>query len=226
MNAELSTTCAIQLRKANVSRTNLAENRHALRTKHASVLHKTKHKSEQDRGASLTANRTQGVLLLRSPSATTTGHPLCDYAGNLFQNKAVRARRITAVIILILKDLQNRMRAHRREKKFTSAVCCRLSEEQAHRVSELADVAGLTASDWARQAIVAALDCPLWARLMLGEFLALRSVVVDLQRDLIQGVNPSTERVKAILDVAEMRKFALADGRLATLRTAKETVAK
>jgi hypothetical protein len=61
---------------------------------------------------------------------------------------------------------------------------------------------------------------------MLGEFLALRSVVVDLQRDLIQGVNPSTERVKAILDVAEMRKFALADGRLATLRTAKETVAK
>ena len=61
---------------------------------------------------------------------------------------------------------------------------------------------------------------------MLGEFLALRSVVVDLQRDLMQGVSPSTERLKAILEVADTRKFALADGRLATLRAAKEVQAK
>jgi hypothetical protein len=51
-------------------------------------------------------------------------------------------------------------------------------------------------------------------------------VVVDLQRDLMQGVKPSTERMKAILDIAETLKFAQADGRLATLRAAKETVAK
>jgi hypothetical protein len=42
----------------------------------------------------------------------------------------------------------------------------------------------------------------------------------------MQGVKPSTERMKAILDVADARKFALADGRLARLRTAKEAQAK
>jgi hypothetical protein len=118
------------------------------------------------------------------------------------------------------------MRAHRREKKFTNAVCFRLSEAQAQRVSALAEAGGLTTSDWARQAVVSSLDCPPWARLMLGEFLALRSVVVDLQRDLTEGVKPSTDRMKAILDVADSRKFALADGRLATLRTTKEVQAK
>jgi len=61
---------------------------------------------------------------------------------------------------------------------------------------------------------------------MLGEFLALRSVVVDIQRDLTDGVKPSTDRIKAILDVADSRKFALADGRLATLRAAKEAERK
>ena len=111
-------------------------------------------------------------------------------------------------------------------KKFTNAVCFRLSEAQAQRVSALAEAGGLTTSDWARQAVVSTLDCPPWARLMLGEFLALRSVVVDLQRELMEGVKPSTDRMKAILDVADARKFAVADGRLATLRTAKETPAK
>jgi len=127
--------------------------------------------------------------------------------------------------MLILKEFPDRMKPHRRERKFTNAVCFRLSEAQAQRVAALAEAANVTTSDWARQAVVAALDCPPWARLMLAEFLALRSVVVDLQRDLMQGVTPSTtERVKAILDVAEARKFALADGRLTAMRITKETV--
>ena len=118
------------------------------------------------------------------------------------------------------------MKAHVRTLKYTTGVSCRLSEMQAQRVADLAAAAGLTTTDWVRQAVVAALDCPPWARLMLGEFLALRSVVVDLQRDLIHGTTASNERVKAILEVAETRKFPLADGRLATLRVAREETAK
>ena len=118
------------------------------------------------------------------------------------------------------------MKARIRPRTLTNSVAFRVSEHEAKRFNDLADANGLTVSEWGRKTLLAALDCPPWARLMLSEFLALRSVVVDLQRDLIQGVNPSTERVKAILDVAEMRKFALADGRLATLRTVKETKAK
>ncbi len=230
MNAQLSTTCAIQLRKANVSRTNLAENRHASCTKHASILHKTKHKSEQDRGNSLTANRTQGVLLLRSPSATTTGHPLRVYARLPAENKSFKPLRSTSVDVVDSKRLSNNAMTPKKpllpSKELSSHITARLTSTESQAVTGAAVAAGATVSQWLRQAALDSLVCPPWARLLLGEFLALRSVVVDLQRDLMQGVKPSTERMKAILDIAETRKFAQADGRLATLRAAKETVAK
>ena len=111
-------------------------------------------------------------------------------------------------------------------KELTCHITARLTSGEAQAVAAAADVTGATVSQWLRQAALDSLGCPLWARLLLGEFLALRSVVVDLQHDLMQGVKPSTERMKAILDVADARKFALADGRLARLRTAKEVQAK
>ncbi len=165
-------------------------------------------------------------MLLRSPSATTTGHPLRVHAGIPAENKRVSVLSFTAVNTLILKEMSKRMKAHKRHKTLDAHMSLRLTLGEAGRFAELADAAGLTVSEWSRQTLLAALDCPPWARLMLGEFLALRSVVVDLQRDLMQGVNPSTERVKAILDVAETRKFAQADGRLAMLRIAKEKAPK
>ena len=118
------------------------------------------------------------------------------------------------------------MKARIRPKVLTAPLSLRVTEDESKRVAARAEAAGLSVSEWGRQAVLDALDCPPWARLALAEFLALRSVVVDLQRDLIEGASPSTERVKAILDVAEARKFALADGRLATLRTTKEVQAK
>jgi len=118
------------------------------------------------------------------------------------------------------------MKPHIRQKQLYNSVGTRMTPEEAKRVTDSAAAAGVTVSEWVRRSLLEAADCPPWARLMLSEFLALRSVVVDLQRDLMQGVKPSTDRVKAILDVAETRKFAQADGRLATLRTTKETKAK
>ena len=81
-----------------------------------------------------------------------------------------------------------------------------MSTDEANRVRLHASAAGLSVSEWTRRALLESVECPAWARLMLGEFLALRSVVVDLQRDLIQGVNPSTERVKAILVLGNLKE--------------------
>jgi hypothetical protein len=118
------------------------------------------------------------------------------------------------------------MKAQIRQRTLTNSVAFRVSQNDAKRFVELADAEGLTVSEWGRRTLLAALDCPPWARLMLGEFLALRSVVVDLQRDLIQGAPTSNERLKAILEVADTRKFALADGRLSTVRAAREAGTK
>ncbi len=165
-------------------------------------------------------------MLLRSPSATTTGHPLRVYAGKPVENRPFKRPVFTGVNILILKGIRNCMKAQIRQRTLTNSIAFRVSQNEAKRFVELADADGVTVSEWGRRTLLAALDCPPWARLMLGEFLALRSVVVDLQRDLMQSVIPSNERLKAILEVADKRKFAMADGRLATLRTTKEVQAK
>jgi predicted HicB family RNase H-like nuclease len=110
----------------------------------------------------------------------------------------------------------------RRKKILTNALALRVTEEESQRIRRSAAQAGLTVSEWGRQVVLESLDCPPWARLLLGEFLALRSVVVDLHNDLLQGVQPSNERLKAILDVADKRKFEQADRRLTALTPAKK----
>ncbi len=118
------------------------------------------------------------------------------------------------------------MKAYIRPKQLPTIIGARMSADEAKRIKSYASAAGLSISEWTRRSLLDSAECPPWARLMLGEFLALRSVVVDLQRDLTEGVKPSTDRMKAILDVADARKFALADGRLATLRAAREAETK
>jgi mobilization protein NikA len=110
----------------------------------------------------------------------------------------------------------------RRQKKLTNALAFRVTEDEAARIGACAAQAGLTVSEWGRQVVLDALDCPPWTRLLLAEFLALRSVLVDLQNDLLQGVQPSNERLKAILDVADKRKFEQADRRLTSLAQPKK----
>ena len=109
------------------------------------------------------------------------------------------------------------MKSNIRPKQLPSHLTARVTQPEAERIKAAATRAGLSVSEWTRRTLIEAVDCPPWARLMLGEFLALRSVVVDLQRDLIQSVKPSAERVKAILEVADQRKLALADGRLLSI---------
>ena len=165
-------------------------------------------------------------MLLRSPSATTTGHPLSVDAGEHVENEPFNLYALTAVNYLKGKKLLKCMKPHIRQSQLHNSVGTRMTPEEAKQISHAAAATGVTVSEWVRRSLLEAADCPPWARLLLGEFLALRSVVVDLQRDLMQGVKPSTERTKAILEVADTRKFALADGRIATLRSAKEAEGK
>jgi mobilization protein NikA len=109
------------------------------------------------------------------------------------------------------------MKSNIRPKQLPSHLTARVTQPEAERIKGAATRAGLSVSEWTRRTLVEAVDCPPWARLMLGEFLALRSVVVDLQRDLIQRTPATTDRVKAILETADQRKLALADARLLSL---------
>ncbi len=116
------------------------------------------------------------------------------------------------------------MKPRQRSKTLGARLCLRLTDNEAERVATTASEARLTVSEWSRRAVMDALECPPWARLMLGEFLAMRSVLVDLHNDLIQGIPPSNDRLKTILQVADSRKFAQADGRLSALTiTSRET---
>jgi hypothetical protein len=111
----------------------------------------------------------------------------------------------------------------RRKKILTNALAFRVTEDEAERIGACAAQAGLTVSEWGRQVVLDALDCPPWMRLLLGEFLALRSVLVDLHNDLLQGVKPSNERLQAILDIADKRKFEQANRRLTALAQTKKS---
>ena len=131
--------CAIHSGNENVSRTNLVQSMRDLCTKLARIVQKTgQHRAQQparrqqQSGASRAANRTQGEMLLRSPSATTTGHPLRVYAGQPVENKALNAFAFTCVNLLILKDLSDiPMKAHIRPKELT--VTSRRSAQRRQR---------------------------------------------------------------------------------------------
>ena len=81
-------------------------------------------------------------------------------------------------------------------------------------VKQRADVAGLTRSEWCRQALLQALEAPPETRLLLSELLALRMILLRLHLDLIDGDQPTKERVKEILERADATKHALAEQRI------------
>jgi hypothetical protein len=51
-------------------------------------------------------------------------------------------------------------------------------------------------------------------RLLLSELLALRMIVLRFHLDLIEGKQPTNERIKEILERADTTKYALAEQRI------------
>jgi Mobilization protein NikA len=106
------------------------------------------------------------------------------------------------------------MHASNRSKTLTGNVAARVTPEEQTRLQQRADEAGLTLSEWARQVLLEAVRSSQETRLLLSELLALRMIVLRLQLDLIDGEQPTKERLKEILERADATKHALAEQRI------------
>lgn len=101
-----------------------------------------------------------------------------------------------------------------RLKTLTANATAKLTAEEERRIREQATRCGLTKSEWCRQVLLEALDASQGTRLLLSEFLALRSVFLRLHADVLQGIDCSDARLKAILDRADLDKFSQAENRI------------
>ncbi len=101
-----------------------------------------------------------------------------------------------------------------RAKTLTANATAKLTVEEERRIRAQATSCGLTKSEWCRQVLLEALDASQGTRLLLSELLALRTVVLRLHADLLQGLDCSDARLKAILDRADLDKFNQAENRI------------
>jgi hypothetical protein len=101
-----------------------------------------------------------------------------------------------------------------RPKALTGTASAHVTREEEQRVRQRAAEAGLTKSEWCRRVLLQALEAPQETRLLLSELLALRMIVLRLHLDLIEGDQPTKERMKEILERADATKCALAEQRI------------
>ena len=106
------------------------------------------------------------------------------------------------------------MHSAKRAKTLTNYLSSRLTSEQEQRITEHADKAGLTKSEWCRQAILRSLDVPPDAKLVLAELMSLRRIVLGLFVDSIQGQKLTEDRLRSLVEQAEAAKQVMADNRI------------
>ena len=108
-------------------------------------------------------------MLLRSPSATTTGHPLRVYARLPVENKSFKPLRSTSVDVADSKRLSNNAMTPKKplltSKELSSHITARLTSTEAQAVTGAAVAAGanrepVASASRARLARVSALGSP------------------------------------------------------------------
>ena len=105
-----------------------------------------------------------------------------------------------------------------RRRTLNGSATAKLTSDEEKRVRERAEECGLTKSEWCRQVILKALAAPPEARIVVAEFMALRTVLLMLHTDILQGRNVTSERIAAALEQGDARKFAMADSRMQQYR--------
>ena len=110
------------------------------------------------------------------------------------------------------------MYASKRTKLRTRSVTAKVSPEEECLLKQRANADGVTLSEWSRQVLLEAVCGSQQIRLLLSELLALRMIVLRLHLDLIEGDQPTKERVKEILERADATKHALAEQRIQSVR--------
>ena len=106
------------------------------------------------------------------------------------------------------------MHASRREKTLTEYISARVTQQEGERIRECAEAAGLTRSEWCRQVVLSAIDTPAQTQLLLSEFLALRTLVLALHTEILNGNKITEQRITAMIQHVEAKKFALAENRI------------
>jgi uncharacterized protein (DUF1778 family) len=106
------------------------------------------------------------------------------------------------------------MHASRREKTLTEYISARVTQQEGERIRECAEAAGLTRSEWCRQVVLSAIDTPAQTQLLLSEFLALRTLVLALHTETLNGNKITEQRIAAMIQHVEAKKFALAENRI------------
>jgi hypothetical protein len=86
-------------------------------------------------------------------------------------------------------------------------------------MEQRAQQAGLSLSEWCRQALLRALDVSPETRLLLSELLAIRKVFLALHVEALQGQPLNEQRVRQAVENAEATKHAMADSRIHAFRS-------
>lgn len=110
------------------------------------------------------------------------------------------------------------MHARTRTASLTETLGIRVTEEERQALEERAELAHLSLSEWCRQVLLASIETSPETRLLLSELLAFRRVFLALQVELVQGNQPTPERLRAAMEEAERTKFEMADKRIVKLR--------
>ena len=97
-------------------------------------------------------------------------------------------------------------------KNRTRSVSCKVKEEQYRSLQELADREGRPLGEWCREVILASIEgkallTEAFARLILEELAALRSIVSSVIYDLATEPSLSVERMNQIITHADQVKF-------------------
>lgn len=116
------------------------------------------------------------------------------------------------------------MYASKRVKTRTRSVTAKVSVDEEKQLKLRAEEAGLTLSEWARQVLLQSVTASPEARLVISEFMALRTVLLVIHTDILQGRQVTEERIKLALQHADAGKLAVADKRISTFfsQTAKQ----
>jgi hypothetical protein len=114
------------------------------------------------------------------------------------------------------------MNNRNRLKVLTATASAHLAEDEEARVRQRASEAGLSKSEWCRQVILSALDTPPDAQLLLSEFLALRTLILALHTEALQGNRITEQRIGAIIQHAEAKKYAMAENRIRSFQANRQ----
>ena len=89
-----------------------------------------------------------------------------------------------------------------------------MTAEEEKQLKIRAEEAGLTLSEWARQMLLQSVKASPEARLILSEFIAVRTILLVLHTDILQDREITEERIKLALERADAVKLAIADKRI------------